>query len=79
MIGCLNTSLERIGGDMSAEMTLAPECGMSATMERRGTPMTFSMGLVCSTGLGPWEILYASDGGLITIDGGVLFVRKENT
>ena len=74
-MSCLAVTINRIGGNISAAMNPVIQ-PVSATLERRGG-ITASMGLVCGTGLGPWEVLYASDGVLLTKDGEVIFVRKE--
>lgn len=34
-------------------------------------------GLVCNTSVGEWEVLYASDGILFTVDNGVILVKRK--
>lgn len=34
-------------------------------------------GLICATSAGKWDVLYASDGILLTVDGGVIFVKHR--
>lgn len=87
-MGCLTVILQRIGGMTSAMtrffgdivgsanrvcdtvVTLSRIGGIDATATRVGG-MTCRMGLVCSTGVGI-GIIWASDGRLITLEGGFL-------
>lgn len=51
---------------------------LAATFSRKGG-LTARFGLVCATDIGRPEknVLYASDGGLLTIDGTYLIVRED--
>lgn len=87
-MGCLNVIFRRIGdaafamtrlfGDIKGsasricdtEVALTRIGGIEAGATRVGG-MTCRMGLVCSTGLGK-GIIWASDGRLITLEGGFL-------
>lgn len=87
-MGCLTVILRRVGdmtaamtrlfGDIvgsatricDTEVTITRIGGIDASATRVGG-MTCRMGLVCSTGLGK-GIIWASDGRLITLEGGFL-------
>lgn len=87
-MGCLTVILRRVGeitaamtrlfGDIvgsatricDTEVSISRVGGMEATARRVGG-MTCRMGLVCSTGVGI-GIIWASDGRLITLEGGFL-------
>ena len=87
-MGCLTVILRRVGdmiaamtrlfGDIVGSanrvcdtvVTISRVGGMEATTTRVGG-MTCRMGLVCSPGLG-YGIIWASDGRLITLEGGFL-------
>lgn len=61
-MSCLTVKVERIGG-------------MSATVQRIGG-MSVAAGLVCTTSLSEEGIIWASDGKLITADGGYLIAAE---
>lgn len=61
-MSCLTVRVERIGG-------------MSATVQRIGG-ISIAVGLVCATSLGDEGIIWASDGKLITADGGYLIAAE---
>lgn len=77
MNGCLSITLRRIGG---LDAHVEQQGGMSCSVKRMSTKCRFSFGLVCMTSIGSapsgYEVLWASDGILFTIDNGYLFVRK---
>lgn len=63
MIGCLTATAERVGSDRT------PFEGMTATF-----------GLVCGTNISTpegYQTLWASDNVLFTIDGGKLYIKKN--
>lgn len=65
-MGCLQATFERVGG-------------MTCTV-RKASGMTCSFGLVCGASISTpegYEILWVSDGMLLTVDGGRLYVRKQ--
>ena len=63
-MGCLKVTLQRIGG-------------MSATANRIGG-MGITVGLVCSVDINPeYGIIWASDGKLMTLEGGYLIGAIE--
>lgn len=67
-MGCLDARIERISG-----MTVAIE---------RESGMRCSFGLVCGPSISTpegYEILWVKDGMLLTLDGGRLYVRKQQT
>lgn len=73
-MSCLATIIRRIGG---MRATLTRVGAMSATITRAGR-MSCRFGLVCGTNLDTRPgILWASDGILITLEGGYLIVDKE--
>ena len=77
MNGCLSITLRRIGGfEASAER----KGGLSGVAKKVNGCLRFSFGLVCMTSIGGapsgYEVLWASDGILFTIDNGYLYVRK---
>lgn len=77
MNGCLSITLRRIGGlEASAERK---GC-LSGVAKKVNGCLRFSFGLVCMTSIGGapsgYEVLWASDGILFTIDNGYLYVRK---
>lgn len=87
-MGCLSVIVRRIGGIVSGmtrvfgditgtatricdtEVSITRVGGIDASARRVGG-MTCRMGLVCSTGVGI-GIIWASDGRLITLEGGFL-------
>lgn len=86
----LSGMIARIGGDLSMlvekvssglSLLLSRKSGsMSITTKRCGNRLHCSIGLVCGVSLGvPFgtEILWVSDGMLLTIDGGNFYVEKE--
>lgn len=66
-MSCLSVKFTRVGG-------------LSTSFSREGG-LTARFGLVCATDLGRPEenVLYASDGGLLTIDGTFLIVREDGS
>lgn len=77
MNGCLSITLRRVGGlEASAER----KGGLSGVAKKVNGCLRFSFGLVCMTSIGGapsgYEVLWASDGILFTIDNGYLYVRK---
>lgn len=61
-MSCLTVRVERIGG-------------MSATVQRIGG-ISIAVGLVCTTSLAEEGIIWASDGKLITLEGGYLIAAE---
>lgn len=78
-IGDVATSMTRLFGDIvgyatrvcDTEVEFSRVGGIGASASRVGG-MTCRMGLICSTGIGVNGIIWASDGRLITLDGGFL-------
>ena len=64
-MNCISFITERIGGDTK----------ISAS---RVTDLKVRFSLVCGTGLGNYEFLHASDGALLTVDGGYIMVKKRH-
>ena len=67
-MGCLQAGFRRIGGDLNA------------TAERVGNGLRCSFGLVCGPSISTpegYEVLWVTDGMLLTVDGGRLYVRKQ--
>ena len=77
MNGCLSITLRRIGG---CEASAERKGGLSGVAKKVNGCLRFSFGLVCMTSIGGapsgYEVLWASDGILFTIDNGYLYVRK---
>lgn len=79
--GNLSASFSRIGGGTKASFsriggisaTMEREGGISASMTNKGG-ITCRLGLVCDANIGQ-GILWASDGRLITFEGGYLIVE----
>lgn len=67
-IGCLTISFDRKGG-VDASASRIGGIDASAT---RIHDLAISIGLVCSTSIGDLGIIWASDGKLITLEGGYL-------
>ena len=74
MAGCLTTQVSRVGGDLSVSKERVGG-DLTVTKTRVGGDLTVRVGLVCGTNIG-LGFLYASDGLLITIDGGKLIVQQ---
>lgn len=74
---CLSITLRRIGG---LDAHVEQQGGMSCSVKQIITKCRFSFGLVCRTYISGapagYEILWASDGILFTVDNGYLYVRK---
>lgn len=78
-VGDMNAAMVRLFGDIvgrakricDTEVTITRIGGIDASAARVGG-VTCRMGLVCSTGLGGLGIIWASDGRLITLEGGFL-------
>lgn len=62
-MGCLNITLERIGG--------------SSASARRIGGISVAVGMVCSVDIRQVGIIWASDGKLITLEGGYLIGAFE--
>lgn len=62
-MSCLTHKFEPVGGD--TKITAA-----------RISDFQFRFALVCGTHIGGYEYLYASDGILLTVDNGVIMVKK---
>lgn len=70
-MSCLSVRIKRIGGGASADVRRIG--GMAAASVEPFPHMTARVGLVCTTNLDHREgILWASDGRLITLEGGYL-------
>ena len=72
-MGCAVVTLERIGGDTQAFFERQGDRPVVGFSRVGGVSVRF--GLVCGTNIGD-GYLFASDGLLITIDGGKLKVRQ---
>lgn len=80
-ISDIATSLLRVGGETGGALTpvggisvkATSQGGIKASLQKKGG-ITGRMGLVCETNLGQ-GILWASDGRLITFEGGYLIVE----
>ena len=71
----LQTDFSRVGGGM--KITAVPQRHeLQVDSQRRGGQMNVSFGIVCGTNYG-FEILYAKDGKLITINGKYLMVKRR--
>ena len=63
-MGCLSSSLTRVGG------------GMTCNMSRQGG-MSIRFGLVCGTDIGAYEYFCVEEGYLITADDKYFLVRQK--
>lgn len=76
MSTCLTTTVRRKGNRITSAVsfkqhnTLTSDCEISKSFQS-------SVALVCRTSIGSWEVLYASDGILLTVDGDVILVKKR--
>lgn len=67
-MNCLNVDISRVGGlDVEVSRVGAMSCNI-----RRISDFKVRIGLVCGTDLGELGIIWASDGKLITLEGGYL-------
>lgn len=67
-MNCLEVDIQRVGGlDAKVERVGAMTCTV-----RRVSDFSVRIGLVCTTDLGELGIIWASDGKLITLEGGYL-------
>lgn len=71
----LQTNCSRIGGDLRVTAA-AQRHPLQVESQRRGGQMNVTFGIVCGTNYG-FEILYAKDGKLITINGKYLMVKRR--
>lgn len=71
----LQTNCSRVGGDLMVTAT-AQRHPLQVESQRRGGQMNVTFGIVCGTNYG-FEILYAKDGKLITINGKYLMVKRR--
>ena len=72
----LRVELNRMGGGSKATMKMVPR-NASASMTRVKN-IKMSLGLVCGTNLGKYEILWSSTDALITLENDKILVRKRN-
>lgn len=68
----LHCTFSRIGGDFSFRRVDTP---LSATATRVGNFHAY-FGMVCSTGLGSDDVLWASDQMVLTIEGNKIYVMR---
>lgn len=71
-MSCLTVSIERKGGISASCDRIG---GIEVGVQRKGG-IEVNMGLVCGANLGVYEILWASDAPLLTIDEGYLITKK---
>ena len=71
-VGGIAASFARSGGILAGFTKMG---GINVEAERRGG-IAINLGLVCATNLDVFEVLWASDGPLLTIDNGYLITQK---
>ena len=72
MTGCLTALFIRAGGLAGAARRFGN--GFENDYARRATTFTTRVGLVCTTGIGEEDILWASDQMVLTIEGNKIYV-----
>lgn len=76
MSTCLTSSVRRKDEPCTCDAwfkqhnTLTSHCEISKSFRAE-------VALACRTSVGSWEVLYASDGILLTVDGDVILVKKR--
>lgn len=76
MSTCLTTTVQRKGQRITSAVsfkqrnTLTSDCEISKAFQS-------AVALVCRTSVGGWEVLYASDGIVLTVDGDVILVKRR--